>query len=208
MTALVLAAGCHGHDGGECTPYRASAGPPDCRDLGEPCSGCASYVDVPASCAGQLVIGEDGQAACEMDESVAKWCAIHLPCWLGPECPNFHEFLYVSGWLDVLPVADQVYDWSWSTSQYGYSAYTFRCSRVIDGRSFEVFNFPKEYGTGQNRDVYFDASSGQLVGIREWSEPACCGDGTADERWWGVQAEPCSFYDYQDQSWWEDCPTE
>lgn len=206
MIALLLAAGCHGDDAGDCAPYHSSPGPPDCRDLGEPCSGCASYVDVPASCAGRVVDDAGGQTACEMDETVMKWCAIHLPCWLGPGCPNFHEFLFVSGWLTGLPRREPQYEWSWGNSEYAYYGFTYRCSRVSDGAEFEVFNWPPDADSGEERVAYFDATTGELVSVHEYAEPRCCGAESVDDRWWGPQVEPCSFHDYQYQSWWEECP--
>ena len=206
MIALVVAMACHRQpvEGEPCSPYRPSPpGPSRCEALGEPCSGCGSYANRESGCGG-TVQGTGEDAWCEMHQPLADWCATQLPCWLGPGCPDFHEFLFVSGWLEVLPAVGESYDWSWSSAEYAHYATTSRCG-LADGSGFENFNWPTDQITGIDREAYFDTETGRLLGVREFGEPMCCGDATVEERLWGTKVTGCAWSDYEYASFWEDC---
>lgn len=211
--ALLLLSACVTRDGplaecGEVSPGSPDE-PPDCRDLGTPCSECGGYLEADEGCSGAFHEAENDalqDSWCAMDQPLGEWCTAHLPCWHGAECPNFHEFLFVSGWLDTLPNVTPDYSWSWSSADSAGVTVTARCTTQV-GAIFDSLEWrPDSYDGHTFQRAYFDPATGALVSVWHRGVDGCCGDRTTRDRWWGPRldcvTEPTEF---QLDFWWTRC---
>lgn len=180
--------------------------PPNCHDLGTPCSECGGYIDADPGCSGSFheAVARSDDSWCAMDQPLVEWCNTHLPCWDESECPTFHEFLFVSGWLGGLPTVTPDYLWGYISGGYGSVTVTRRCT-TEDGAVYDAFEWRVDPYDRSFQRAYFDSASGALMSVGLHAIDACCGDQIASDRWWGPRIECTPAAESQLDFWWTRC---